>query len=156
MSIRRLTIAALATLGLGCDSDPAEAPLLQTGWESSLTEVRGCRQGPEHDLEFVRLLTDAPSVADYNRCAVEGGTCTTAFPKGALFVKPQYADDQCQTLVRISIAKKVSTDPDAALGGWQWQELGDDLAVHTIKPTRCASCHATCEGTFDHRCYMIP
>ena len=151
------SILAVLAATLGCDADSAtEKPLVAANWESTLTEVRGCRQGPEHDLEYVRLLSDSASVADFNRCAVDGGTCTTPFPEGALFVKPQYADANCQTLVRISVAKKTSLDADADLGGWQWQELDQDLGVNTIKPARCASCHATCEGSFDHRCYMMP
>jgi len=150
----RAWVILAATSFIGCDPDDAPRSLLPADWETSLVSLRGCRQGPEHDLEYVRLLADPGSAADYDRCAVPDGTCTTPFAEGALFVKPQYADAGCTELVRFSLAKK---DGDfAASGGWRWQELD---AAGEVKLDgalqRCAHCHASCEGSFDSRCYMV-
>jgi len=157
--MRWSALVLLAAL-VGCDPDdptPVE-PLYPSDWTTSFTQVRGCRSSPDHDLEYVTLWIDPASQAKFDACVKPGATCTGEFDAGAVFLKPQYADQACTDLVRISAAKKEAGFE--TVGGWHWQEVlysGKQAKVNEDGALRdCYGCHASsaCEDAFDTRCYM--
>jgi hypothetical protein len=153
VALRALIVASLALAAAGCDGSE---PIVSEGWESSLVEIRDCRLGVEHDLEFVRLFVDPGSVEAFEACTVDPDACSDPFPEGALFVKPQYADDGCTELVRVSATLREHAASAPGHEGWRWQELDADLRVTLDgQPAACTSCHDHCTG-FDTRCAMDP
>jgi hypothetical protein len=145
-------VVLAAWLG-GCDGSE---PIISEDWESSLVEIRDCRLGPEHGLEFVRLLVDEGSVDQFETCTADPEACSEPFPEGALFVKPQYADQDCTELVRISATMREVAASSPGNEGWRWQELDADRRVELDgQPSACTSCHDHCAG-FDTRCAMDP
>ena len=152
---------SIVVLACACDEEASPPKLYPIDWGQRLIEARGCRNSPDHDLEFVSLWIDPGSQTRWRDCVdafPEGGsTCTGPFPDGALFLKPQFDDAECKSLVRISVAQKDSAF--AKTGGWHWQEVavknGVEKVVQDGALERCAGCHDDSDG-FDQRCYMDP
>jgi hypothetical protein len=146
-------ISAFALAATGCDGTESIVP---EDWETSLVEIRDCRLGPEHGLEFIRLLVDPGSVDSFETCTADPDACSEPFPAGALFVKPQYADQDCTELVRISATLREHAASSPGGEGWRWQEIDVDGRVEIDgQPASCTSCHDHCAG-FDTRCAMDP
>lgn len=152
-----LTIATAVT-ALACDPDDGgPAPIYPADWATSFTKVRDCRQTPEHDLNHVTLHVDPASVALWQQCVVYDSTCTERFAEGATFIKAEYSDSACTDLVLVSAAKKSSDAAFADVGGWHWQEVqADGRVAEDGAVERCARCHESCDGSYDHRCVMDP
>src|SRR5207249_297665 len=75
------------------------------------------------------------------------------FPEGALVVKEQYRDQQCQDLTGYTAVHKEKAGYFAAGGDWQWFTLDSYGAVVQKGPVaRCAACHSMCGAKRDRMC----
>ena len=63
-------------------------------------------------------------------------------PEGAVAIKEQFADEECEELSSITAFKKDA----ASAGGWQWQRVQEDGSVEfSGEQASCSGCHASCE-----------
>lgn len=144
----RSTRWAWLALVLACDSegaagDAGEGAFVTAAELGAWPEVRDCRNSIEHDNNHIRVLTSPATKGAY--------LGTEPFPPGAIVVKPEYADDACTDLVRVTVMRR-SSGFDAT-GGWEWQELSPELGVvESGALKRCWTCHSACDGGHDGAC----
>jgi hypothetical protein len=137
--------AALAALALAggltaCDDDaagedlPGTEPVFAEDFEQTYTEVRGCRQSPEHQLTFIRLFVPADQAALIAGCMAPGATCTEALPKGTVLVKPEYVDADCNELLTITASRRETDGPAGDRAAWRWQNVSPEGVVKKRSP----------------------
>lgn len=138
-----LTLAACEAEGShdGSPSGDQAAAFVSAGDLEAWPEVRVCRHSIEHDLSYIRVLASPEAKTAYLERK-------EPFPEGAILVKPEYADEQCKSLVRLTAMRRPTTAPT-----WEWQELSPSLDVlQSGTLAACASCHASCDGGHDGVC----
>jgi hypothetical protein len=136
------------------EKPPESAPLFPADYRDSYAEVRDCRKSGDHDLSFVRILTDPQATAAYeNR--------TDVFPDSAIVLKEEYdfGDDACTGAIsQWSVMMKASAA--TAELGWIWQRVGADRSVLEENAPRCQNCHSACSGGtavgYDYTCAEPP
>lgn len=142
--MKRRSLLVVVVLAGGCADDdsakPAPAPAFPADYRSTYMPQRECRKSGDHELDFVRVLTDpAASVAYADR--------TTPFPDGAVVLKEQYdvSDTDCTGPV---VAWTVMVKHAAATErlGWDWQRVSADRRVLETNGSRCIGCHTACTG----------
>ena len=136
----------VVVLAAGCADDAAAPPapppaaIFPADYRSSYTPQRECRKSGDHELDFVRVLTDAAASTPY-------ADRTTPFPEGAVVLKEQYdlSDTDCTGPV---IAWTVMVKHAAATErlGWDWQRVSADRRVLETNGSRCVGCHTACTG----------
>jgi len=143
--MKRRGVLVLLLLAGGCGDEPpapaAEpAVAFPADYAVSYTPQRDCRKSGDHELDFVRVLTDAAATGPY-------ADRTTAFPDGAVVLKEQYdaSDVDCTGPV---VAWTVMLKHAAATErlGWDWQRVSADRRVLETNGSRCIGCHSGCTG----------
>lgn len=145
--MRRARVVVLAFVVAGCADEPRDpaAPgatvAFPSDYAATYTPQRECRKSGDHELDFVRVLTDPTATAPY-------ADRTTPFPDGAVVLKEQhdFSDLDCSGPV---VAWTVMVKHAAATGrlGWDWQRVSADRRVLEANGSRCVGCHSTCTGT---------
>jgi hypothetical protein len=135
----RTTIASawcFASVLAGCGA-PAVVP---ADYERTYQEVRDCRRSGDHDLNFIRVLTDPAAFEAYQQR-------DRAFPLNAVVMKVEYADQDCTDVAGFTAMKKLETGAATEGGDWQWQKLdGRRRVLEDGQPPGCVGCHRPCQG----------
>jgi hypothetical protein len=129
-------------LAAACADAPSRAPVaaFPADYAASYEEVRSCRKSADHELDFVRVLTDPSALGPYlDR--------TSAFPDGAVVLKEQYAADDasCSGSIEAWTVMRKNTAATAR-SGWDWQRVASDRSVVEADTGSCQGCHAGCTG----------
>ncbi len=111
-------------------------PILPADYRASYLEVRNCRFSLEHGGVYIRVLASPEAAAAYQANA-------NPLPAGAVIVKEEYGDDQCEAseLLRWRAMRKESPGFDPADGDWHWQYLTARREVVYNDKGTCISCH---------------
>ena len=148
MRARCLTLAvAVSALGACAKIDsPNDEQVLPNDYRTAFVQVRGCRTSIDHDLANVVVRVRPELTTVY-----ESGPYP--FPQGALVVKEQYSDSQCQSLTGYTVVRKEAAGYFPAGHDWQWFTLDNyGTVMQKGKIARCAACHAMCGAKRDGMC----
>jgi hypothetical protein len=138
-------VAVVLFAGACADEAPAPPPpgpavAFPADYAATYTPARECRKSGDHELDFVRVLTDPAATTPY-------ADRSTPFPDGAVVLKEQYdvSDTDCAGPV---VAWTVMVKHVAATDrlGWDWQRVGADRRVLETNGSRCIGCHSGCTG----------
>ncbi len=149
--MRRLAVALVLASGVtaacGSDAPPSDPDVaFPEDYASTFTEVRNCRKSGDHDLSFIRVLTDPAGLGPYlDR--------STPFPIGAVVLKEEFGfgDATCsEEIVRWTVMRKNGTSNGAS--GWDWQSVSADRVVTGRDEGGCIGCHSTCTVGYDYTC----
>jgi hypothetical protein len=153
--MRRLARSAVV-LVFGCADPPAAdpttgpVPAFPANYAATYQPQRECRKSGDHELDFVRVLTDPEATFPY-------AERTTSFPEGAVVLKEQYdfSDSDCTgPIVAWTVMVKNAAATDTL--GWDWQRVSADRRVLETNGARCVGCHSACSGPpeagYDHTC----
>jgi hypothetical protein len=111
--------------------------LLPAAIQARLVEVRPCRSSVEHPFSHVRVLVEPESRERYDQGPFP-------FPVGALVVKEEFSDRDCQVPLGTTLMRKEPAGYYPAFGDWRWQRLdATGQVMEDGKLATCASCHAT-------------
>jgi hypothetical protein len=157
MRVRFLERTLPVVLVAACSDEPVEkppVPAFPADYAASYAEVRDCRRSGDHELAFIRVLTDPAATVPYeNR--------TEAFPDGSVVLKEEYefGDDTCSGVIASwTVMVKAGAATDQL--GWNWQRVGGDRRVLDENSQRCLTCHFDCSGNpsvgYDHTCAEPP
>lgn len=138
MQYPQLAVVVSLCLSASACGGPTDPSLLPVNYESTFTEVRNCRRGADHDLNFVRILVDDAAHPAYTMR-------DRPFPTGSVIVKEEYdpTDEDCTQIVigwTVMVADPVATE---ALG-WTWQRIDEFREPLDLDTRRCISCHTDC------------
>jgi hypothetical protein len=155
--VRGAVALGTVALALGACSDPPQPPpspavqaAFPADYAASYVEVRNCRKSGDHELDFVRVLTDPAATGPYRGRSAP-------FPEGAVVLKEQYdvSDSTCAgPIVSTTVMVKHAAAADRL--GWDWQRVSPDRTVTESNASRCITCHAGCTGApevgYDYTC----
>ena len=151
----QLLFLALAT-SMGCSGDDDGAPdpdgaigdsvIFPEDYETSLTEVRDCRQGTQHGPD-IRVFGNAAARVPYDNR-------TDPFPEGAILVKEEHLGNADCTgpITQWTAMMKRETGSSPTTLDWTWQEVGPDRALIGQDLVRCYECHADCPEVHGGTC----
>lgn len=130
----------------GCSGD-ADVPMFPEDYAATYQEVRDCRRSADHDLNYIRVLAGPAALGPYQ-------DRDAPFPVGAVVLKEEFADDQCQDLTGFTVMRKEEAGYAPDSGDWSWQKVSADQEVLPHDEQRCTSCHQACNaGTgYDFTC----
>lgn len=118
---------------VACGSDGGASPDFPESYRDTYQQVRGCRKSGDHDLNYIRIVTNPTAFIAYTMR-------NAPFPEGSIIVKEEYdfADSSCLgELVQWTTMVKTG-------GTWQWQRVNPDRSVESENEQRCIGCHAQC------------
>jgi hypothetical protein len=144
MKVHSLALGLLCS-HWGCSSDPAaEAvqPDFPANYASSYEEVRDCRRSGDHDLNYVRILTDPEGFAAYRDREDD-------FPEGSIVLKEEYdfADTECSGgIQKWTAMERLPKGSAPNTLDWAWQEVDASRTVVGGEITGCVGCHRSCQG----------
>ena|SRR5688572_27262934 len=138
----------IALFLIACGGDDAPPALFPETYAATYTEVRNCRNSIDHDLRRIRVLSSPEALTAYTGR-------TEAFPPMSIVIKVEYEDMTCSgPIVGFTAMQKLAPGTDPALLDWRWQETDGDLKEIAFEPARCASCHKTCQDSYDATCTL--
>jgi hypothetical protein len=147
--MRPAALALLSTIALhACAQVDSPLPdaVVPSDYKMTFTQVRDCRASIDHGLVSVVVRVRSDLAAAYR----EG---PYPMPEGALVVKEQYRDSQCQDLTGYTAMRKEKGGYFPAGGDWQWFTLDTyGTVLQKGKVGSCASCHTTCGAARDRLC----
>lgn len=131
---------------LGCDEpapatdaggEPEPQAVFPADFDDTYHEARDCRGSHEHELRYVRVLVSHDAQGPYDALSPD-----MPYPVGATLVKPEYEDEDCETLLGYTAYRKLDEDENPAGGDWWWQRLDTERRVlEEGAPWRCINCH---------------
>ncbi len=131
-------VGASATLGAcGTEFTYDSNSFFPEDYRSSYTKhtKHDCTASPTHGGDHVRIW-----LSDEIKPAYEGDA---EAPEGAVALKEQFSDEDCEDLTSITVFKKKS----ASETGWEWQRIQEDGSVEfTVDKNFCSDCHTSCAG----------
>ncbi len=143
-----LLLALAACNGGGTE----DQPFFPADYLTTYTEVRNCRQSGDHDLNFVRILTDGPSTGPY-----QGRI--DPIPVGGVVVKEEYefGDSTCSgDIKQWTVMKRLESGSSPVTLDWTWQQVDLDRNVVGVDTPRCYGCHSGCgteaQGGYEGTC----
>jgi cytochrome P460 len=132
-----LLVLGIAAVGCAQVDSPNPEMVLPTDYRTAFVQVRGCRASIEHFPSNV-IVRVRPELASL----YESGPYP--FPEGALVVKEEYRDSQCQDLTGYTAVRKEKAGYYAEGADWQWfrlDSLGTVMRKGHLKD--CANCHSS-------------
>lgn len=147
-----MKIALLLLLSFACDGGEEDVPFFPADYLTTYTEVRNCRSSGDHDLNFIRILTDPPSTAPYmNRDA--------PIPVGSVVVKEEFefGDSTCEGPIKQwTVMKRLAAGASPSTLDWTWQQVDPDRSIVGVDIPRCYGCHTGCgmesQGGYEGTC----
>lgn len=150
---------ALSFVAASCGDDsesppPSEpTPLFPEDYAATYTEVRGCRQSGDHDLNIIRVLADPAALGPYQNH-------DKPIPEGAVLLKEEYdfGDVTCSgPLKQWTVMARLAEGSSAETLDWRWQTVDSQRQVVGEDTPRCYGCHAGCtpeNGGYENTCTL--
>lgn len=100
-------------------------------------EGRPCAFTHEHDLRYIRVVTDEAADVPYQAL-----DAAYPYPVGATLVKLEYDDEACTELIAYTAMQKQPAGYSEAGADWRWQRLDADRNVlEDGEISSCITCH---------------
>jgi hypothetical protein len=137
-------IALCALLGTACtgapddEATPSEkpAPVFPSD-VATWQEGRPCGFTHEHDLRYIRVVTDEAAEVPYQALDAQ-----YPYPVGATLVKLEYDDEDCTTLLGYTAMQKQQSGYSKTGHDWRWQRVDKDRTViEDGEIDVCITCH---------------
>ena len=135
-SVRASGLRGLLALALSACGAAPDLP----DYEATYTEVRDCRRSGDHQLNYVRVLTDEAATPVYQ-------SRSGSFPEGSVVLKEEYdpADVTCEgPIQRWTRMERRPEDSAAQDLGWRWQVFDAQRRTVATSAQECTGCHASC------------
>lgn len=128
------------------DDGGGETPVpFPVEYADTYVEVRDCRRSGDHDLHYIRILTDPSGAAAY-------ADRDQPFPEGSVVLKEEYdfGDETCSgEVVLWTVMERLPEGSSPDTLDWVWTEVDAERKVVTVDEPRCIGCHELCTDEVD-------